>query len=335
MLTVHGKRFIFATIYRPGSDPVRNSFFVDFSQYLELLSVYNCHVVVLGDVNIHLDVTGDSHTTKFIDILNCFGFSQTVQEPTHTAGHTLDIVLVKTDNLMPVKTTIHPPSISDHSVIVTSLPVDKPHLASFSAVTRAWNKQDREAFRKDLLSSTICSDEVSDRSIDELVEDYNSVLTELLNKHAPSRTVHRHYRPITPWYNSACRAQKQKTRCLERRYRRTKSAVDKVCWQKQTRSAQEFFKQTQDIYWQVTISETAGNARKLWNKLPCLMGNKKKSPVQEELSADKFLQSFKEKVDDVRFSTSGSPTPQHRVFSGIPLNNFFSSFKRRNTKADS
>jgi exonuclease III len=70
MLTVHGKQIIFATIYRPGSEPVRNIFFADFSRYMELLAVYNCHVVVLGDINIHLDILGDDHTVKFNNILD-------------------------------------------------------------------------------------------------------------------------------------------------------------------------------------------------------------------------------------------------------------------------
>jgi hypothetical protein len=62
-----------------------------------MIVVYNCGIVILGDINIHLDVITDPATVKFTTEVNSFGLKQMVELPTHRAVHTLDIVLVNVD----------------------------------------------------------------------------------------------------------------------------------------------------------------------------------------------------------------------------------------------
>ena len=77
------------------------------------------------------------------------------------------------------------------------------------------------------------------------------------------------------------------------------------------------------MYWQTLISESSGNARKLWNTLSSVMGKKKRSIVQENFTPELFLNSFMDKVSRVRSSTVGSPAPEFfSNFVGSPLNQF-------------
>ena len=78
----------------------------------------------------------------------------------------------------------------------------------------------------------------------------------------------------------------------------------------------------QDVYWRTLISESSGNARKLWNTLSSVMGKKKRSIIQENLTAELFLNGFSDKVSGVRSSTSGSPAPEFSNFVGNPLSQF-------------
>ena len=191
-------------------------------------------------------------------------------------GHTLDVVLVRKDQSELVSTLVHPPVISDHSVVVTKFPVLKPQPVSYSATIRSWKHFDRSSFLSDLQSSSICSpDDWMEKSVDELADIYHSTLSSLVDRHAPCIVINKHYRPITPWFNDACRAQKRKARCLERVYRRTRSDEDRKCWIEQLGACQEFYRQVQNIYWQTLISDSSGNARKLWNTLSSVMGKKK------------------------------------------------------------
>ena len=95
MLTLRGVKTIAVAVYRPGSERVSDQFLEDFSQMLEELIVYSCHILVVGDVNIHLDKSDDVWTMKFNTIVDCFGLVQNISSPTHKAGHTLDVVITK------------------------------------------------------------------------------------------------------------------------------------------------------------------------------------------------------------------------------------------------
>ena len=219
---------------------------------------------------------------------------------------------------------MHPPDISDHSLIVFNMPLVKPKPASHYATVRGWKKMDMEAFRRDLVSSDICSDAGgwSALSPDDMAEMYSNILTNLVDKHAPRREVRKHFRPITPWFNEACREQKRRARCFERIYRKDKTQINRTNWLASLRSAQDFYKQVQDVYWHTLISESSGNARKLWNTLSSVMGKKKGSIVQENFTPELFLNSFMDKVSGVRSSTVGSPAPEFSNFVGSPLNKF-------------
>ena len=65
-------------------------------------------------------------------------------------------------------------------------------------------------------------------------------------------------------------------------------------------------------YWQVLITNSSGDARKLWNTLSAAMGrNRGRSPVQTDLSVDAFSKFFNDQVGDVRSSTVGAASPEY------------------------
>ena len=60
------------------------------------------------------------------------------------------------------------------------------------------------------MGSILCSleDAWNEMSADDLSEVYSSVLTSLVDQDR------KHFRPITPWFNAVCRAEKRRSRCL-------------------------------------------------------------------------------------------------------------------------
>ena len=48
------------------------------------------HLLVLGDFNIHLDVSDDADAIKFLDLLESLGLEQHVTKSTHIHDHILD-----------------------------------------------------------------------------------------------------------------------------------------------------------------------------------------------------------------------------------------------------
>jgi len=110
---------VVVAVYRPGSQPVTNEFFDEFTDVLERCSLY-ARCVVVGDINLHLDDTRSAHAIKFRSILNDFGMVDRVCQPTHKDGHQLDVFISRHDH--PVSTLrVDPPQmLSDHSLIVAT-----------------------------------------------------------------------------------------------------------------------------------------------------------------------------------------------------------------------
>jgi hypothetical protein len=91
-------------VYCPPSQSTKCSdgqFLSDFSGFLQLLVVSSGKLLIVGDVNIHVDVARNSTACKFLTLLDSFGLSQHIRGITHLDGHTLDLVISRfSDNVI-------------------------------------------------------------------------------------------------------------------------------------------------------------------------------------------------------------------------------------------
>jgi len=99
-------------------------FFYELAVAFEQLSAYNCPVVICGDFNIHVDQRDDQHAIKLDQLLKSFGYVQHVNELTHDAGHTFDLVITNGDTC--IVDLVVSDRISDHSLIFFRTCVKKP-----------------------------------------------------------------------------------------------------------------------------------------------------------------------------------------------------------------
>lgn len=75
---------------------------------------------MIGDFNIPGDCASGAEAKMFAELLNTFGLIQHVQGPTHSSGHTLDLVMSRSTNFIvidPLATL----ALSDHSLVKCSL----------------------------------------------------------------------------------------------------------------------------------------------------------------------------------------------------------------------
>ena len=220
---------IIVIIYRTGV--LSELFYTELTALLETMAVYSCDVIITGDFNIHVDDDTDRYAVKFLDLIRSFGLAQRVAGPTHNRGHTLDLVITR-DNF-PINTPkVDPPLLSDHSLVLFQLPIIRPPLEYRDVSTRKWKGFDRQSFKTDVLASRLCqpSEAYSDMTTDELQDIYDAELQSLLDRHAPRRITKCRYQPMTPWFDTECKASRRKSRMFERRYRRTRLPADRLAW---------------------------------------------------------------------------------------------------------
>ena len=155
----------------------------EFRRLLEQLVTYRCPLVIVGDLNVHLEKADCTYTKRFNRLLKSFVLLQHVADPTHNQGGILDVFNTRNDLPNP-DLFVHAPSISDHSLIEGHLHI-QPENVFETFTTRSWSKFDKTKFKQDLFASNFFSQgsNWANFTIDELFSNYNFTLRTLLDKH--------------------------------------------------------------------------------------------------------------------------------------------------------
>ena len=78
-------------IHRP---PKPNSTVIpEISDLLTTLCITSANTIILEDFNIHVDTPSGHSAADFLQLLDSLNLQQTVDAPTHSRGHTLDLVI--------------------------------------------------------------------------------------------------------------------------------------------------------------------------------------------------------------------------------------------------
>jgi len=114
--------FILLMIYRPPSSS-KSDFISDFSFVLEDLATSPSELIITGDFNVHVDQPNCSFASSFLNLLDVFSLTQHVTFPTHSSGHTLDLIITRSCSTTISSINFTDPNISDHYAVLFSVSV--------------------------------------------------------------------------------------------------------------------------------------------------------------------------------------------------------------------
>ena len=170
---------IFITIYRPSSQVLSAKFFEELLGLFEIILLYKSSLVIVGDLNKHVDDLDDVHGKHFCDLLKSFGL---LSQPTHARGHTLDLIVTRPDSDV-LDLCIDPPLYSDHSFITCKFPfATRPARLFKQMAMRKWKKHDFAALSV-IVSARLTG--AAGMSAHELFQLYHHVLTDAVTLLAP------------------------------------------------------------------------------------------------------------------------------------------------------
>ena len=144
-------------------------------------------------------------------------------------------------------------------------------------------------------------------SVDDLAELYDTMMSDLLDKHCPVVKVCCKFDPLTPWFDAECRESRRYSRMLERRYRRTRCDTDRLAWVQQLKKMHALYEEKNYRYWRTKIADSKGNMNKLCRTLSDIMGENSAKAEDNSHTANDFANFFIDKVEAVRLSTSSVP----------------------------
>ena len=175
-------------------------------------------IIITGDFNVWVDFPKDSKSISLLNLMNSYGLTQSVNESTHRAGHTLDQVYAN-----PFQLNLNVTVLSDKFDISTDhLPiiVDIPVTAKFSnnqktIQYRKMKSIDMDSFKTDL-QNILDGEDFSDLTFFESYILIKISCQIIIDKHAPLKTRCASDRKLPAWIDNSFLEARRKRRRLEK-----------------------------------------------------------------------------------------------------------------------
>ena len=185
---------------------IPNTSVIHFCRKLSDLMEYNVfkdcrHLIMLGDFNMHVNNPEHPDIIIFNDFLESFDLINFTTFPTHVSRHTLDLVIASSHGL--INSVKHGHLLLDHHFVDSTLHVSRPVPAK---------KLIKFCKLKNINSTQLHMDfwdclEDQPKQLDEQVEQYNTKLCEVLDKHAPIKEKTIRDSHHQPWFNDKIKSE--------------------------------------------------------------------------------------------------------------------------------
>jgi hypothetical protein len=183
----------------------------------------------------------------------------------------------------------------------------KPTPSSRTVKYRKYKTIDLDNFKADIKNSELYTDPKD--NLDDMMCQYNMVLAELLNKHAPIQEKDIKVRSEAPWYTDCIRSEKQKRRKYEKKWRRSQLEADRQEYKNQCVKVNDMLLATKTDYYSNLVQNSIGQ-KELFKIVDNLLHRKVTSPLPKHASAtvlaNQFADYFEEKIINIRTSLQTS-----------------------------
>ena len=214
----------------------------------------------------------------------------------------LDLLICRSDSSA-FLSNIYPdfPALSDHDAVLATLSIpSKGRPSRITKIIRPIRKIDTVNLSNDIISSTLYTSPPDNLS--DYVNEFNTVLLTLLDKHAPFRSVTCSTRPDKPYFTPDIRAAKTKRSRLETIFRRSRTPENLANLKNQSKVVSKLLTSARRDYFHRLVSTSSKQPKKLWNTLNTLLSRSsdKKLPCSLPMPdlPMAFLRFFTDKLPD-------------------------------------
>jgi exonuclease III len=340
VLSHQGKSLKLITIYRPPTSRANGLNIADFhSEFADFLAQQvdvHSSLLVIGDFNIHWDRPDHPDTKHLKDTLDAHSFTQHVLDPTHRDGHIIDLILSRSSDKV-IGTVSVASQLTDHCAVECKLNLTKPPLPQKVVTSRKLKQLDNDLINQDLLRSDLTTDPASD--LNNLCLQYNSVLSSILDTHAPLRTRTIRIRPQTEWMSDDILTQKRIRRCHERMWRASKLTVHYQMYCTQRDKVNSMIQKARVKHFEAKVVASGNDQKALFKLVKTLTQSEDKKPCS--LSSDAFSAFFASKIQKIRDNFPQSDIPAEvclteaslSVFSTVSVDEVHKTVMRSPTKS--
>ena len=324
-------------LYRDQYVPM-NIFIDEFDQLVQSLVMLNTYFIISGDFNIWWGTSSDD-AIRFSDLLDSYGLTQHVRQPTNAFNNILDLVITS-DNSQNNKAVYNPfisdvgvsnVSLSDHYLVRFQINLIKCATKKTKKMYhRHYKSMDLLAFREDL--SMLLVQQLSDNKqalfgIRSVI--FNNSLSNLLDLHAPLKEKMVKAVPAGSWFNNEYALLRRQRRKAEKVAAKSGLPVHKEIFVKLRKETTMLAKSLKKAEINRSLLAANGNQKALFLAFNKLVDGKQDAQLpaheSEKELADCFGQYFVDKVKRIRESFGTGESCTQLVpdsFSGNILSDF-------------
>ena len=284
-----------------------NMFLEEFEDFLHTFLSMPGSTIIAGDFNFHVEENDDRYSNKFLELIDLHNLKQHVVGKTHKLGGTLDLML--TEDL---PNFVHDVVVDEDFEPSDHFPINFSALCSIenesfskTVIVRNVRNLDLDKFREDLQNSSLCDpSQYCNTSLNYTVELYDTVLSELFNKHCPSEE--KHYKAKhskSRWYNRDLQLLKQNKRRAERKAKKYPTPENKRLYTQLKNEYNFKLNETRDKFHKQTIEDSKNDKKSLNKAVNKLIGNVKDSVYptfdSPQNIADSMTDYYSQKVVDI------------------------------------
>ena len=312
----NNKYLLLIVVYRLQFVPIAE-FIEEFNELLETFTVLYEDFIIAGDVNIHVE-TDECAARKFNELIELYDLKQHVVGPTHIAGHTIDVVVSPNRNYYVTDVNIRKIEPIHHFLIEFKVSATAVSSSTKVITYRDLKNIDSAAFNKELSERLQARQKTEDMV--EKVSEYNSIVTGLLNKHAPIKQKAIKIVPTAPWFDSEYRSLRKQRRKAEKKYRKNKLPEDKAIYTQLRKATTDVAREKKRSHVSQKIAQ--GSTKSLYSMVNKLIDNTKEAVLPTAESdvdlANKFLLFFKQKIEKIRAKFPSGKTGSEDVSTPNP-----------------
>ncbi len=298
-------------VYRSPTTSSTSAFLEEFADHLDETVYSGGNLIVLGDFNFHVDDSSNLDATKFTDLIESYNIVQHVSVSTHMKGHTLDLLMSRSDEACISNLSVSQGVFSDHFPVHFQLPCSKPPLQRRTISYRRYRQMDKAAFQNNVVHSASAFHNCN--SIASQLEFYNNLLTDLIDKHAPARSFTIVERPNPPWYNVEILAAKRGRRAAERRWHSSGLQIHQDIFRDKRLHVNKLIDRAKQLYLQRKISSNKGDSKTLFKTIRSLLYQNKRVILPRHDSsqrlATRFAAFFTQKITRIHAELAQSLEP--------------------------
>ena len=189
-------------------------FLDEFIEWLpDQLAKYK-NIVIMGDINFHLNNGDDPDASTLKDTLDALGLIIHNNFPTPMHGNTLDILATEIASSLNITTCQPGPFLSDHCSIECTINIIRENITRKTVSFRKIKDIDIQKFQDDAVNKLEMVNECHD--IDVLVQNLETTSHDILEVHAPFINKSVAFRHRCPWFSSIIKQPKRIVRQCER-----------------------------------------------------------------------------------------------------------------------